>query len=243
MKSLSYLFLFIFSVSCSSCSEGMEPESPSSEMGEPSHNQLTAAERNAGWTLLFDGESTDGWRNYKSDTMEGWVAEEGVLKTSGGNGDIISEGQYSEFELSVDWRIEEQGNSGIFYFVVEKEGVSRIHETGPEFQIIDENNYPVDLQPNQVTGSLSDVYPPYELLSNPPGEWNTAKVVVEGASVEHWLNGTLILAFTMDTPEWEQAVEGSKFDAIHYAVARTGHLAFQDHGNTVEYRTIKIREL
>lgn len=243
MKSLSYLLLILFLVSCSSGSERAEPESSSPGMDESSHNQLTTAEQDAGWALLFDGESTDGWRNYKSDTIEGWVVDDGVLKTDGGNGDIISEEQYSEFELSVDWRIEEQGNSGIFYFVVEKEGVSRIHETGPEFQIIDEDNYPVDLQPHQVTGSLSDVYPPYELLSNPPGEWNTTRIVVEGSSVEHWLNGTLILAFTMDTPEWEQAVEESKFDATHYAVARTGHLAFQDHGNPVEYRNIKIREL
>jgi hypothetical protein len=239
MKSLLFIFISIFLFSCQSNGDTSAENSPQNQI----HNQLIESEVDSGWQLLFDGVSTDGWRNYKSDLIEGWTAEDGVLKTDGGNGDIISLDKFSDFELTVEWKIKDQGNSGIFYFVVENDQVNRIHETGPEFQIIDENNYPIDLQPNQVTGSLSDVYAPKELASNPPGQWNSTRIIVKDTEVQHWLNETLILKYTMDTPEWEQAIEESKFDSDHYAKVRTGHLAFQDHGDPVAYRNIKIREL
>src|SRR5690606_35694392 len=113
-----------------------------------------------GWELLFDGKSTNGWHAYLKDNPEEWQVQEGILYTPGKQGDIVTDREYENFDLVVEWKIEEQGNSGIFYHVVEDPNYPRMHETGPEFQIIDDQNYPQELTESQKTGANSDVKAP-----------------------------------------------------------------------------------
>lgn len=212
-------------------------------MAEQKINSLSEAEKADGWQLLFDGESTNGWHNYLKNTLEGWQVEDGILFTPGKQGDIVTDREYENFEITLDWKIEEQGNSGVFFHVVEDPKYKRIHETGPEFQIIDDENYPQELTENQKTGANSDVKAPTELAANAPGSWNSTRILVNQGHVEHWLNNKKILEYDMDSPEWKQLVADSKFATMDYAEVRKGRIGLQDHGGPVFFRNIKIREL
>lgn len=209
----------------------------------PQHNTLTEAEISEGWQLLFDGATTNGWHNYLKDSISGWTVVEGTLTTAGKNGDIVTDREFTDFELLVDWRITDQGNSGIFYYIVEDTLNKRMYESGPEFQIIDNHNYPQELMENQVTGSASDVLKPEMDATNPVGEWNSTRIVVKEGKAEHWLNGKKILSYDLNSEEWKKAVAESKFAELNYAKFLRGRIGLQDHGNFVAYRNIKIREL
>lgn len=206
-------------------------------------NILTSAEKSEGWQLLFDGSSTHGWHSYLEKNVEGWQAADGLLFTPGKQGDIVTDKEYENFELMVEWKIEEQGNSGIFYYVVESPAYKRISVTGPEFQIIDDENYPQELADNQKTGSNSDVKAPTVFVCKPPGEWNLTQILANQGHVEHWLNGEKVVEFEMDSPEWKSLVANSKFASLNYAKARKGRIGLQDHGGPVAFRNVKIREL
>lgn len=195
------------------------------------------------WLNLFNGEDLGGWHMYNSNSAVNWIVEDGVLFTAGGNGDIVTDEEFENFVLEVEWKIEKGGNSGIFYYVIEDEKYKRIWETGPEFQIIDENNYPIELLEKQKTGACSDVIAPSELTSNPPGEWNITRIISKDGNVEHWLNGNLVLSFSMDSEEWKNAFQESKFAEFDYAKIRKGKIGLQDHGNPVFYRKIRICNL
>jgi hypothetical protein len=188
-----------------------------SQQSSQSPNSLTPDEKTAGWKLLFDGVSTGGWHSYLKNTLEGWHVKEGVLFTPGKQGDLVSDQEYENFELILEWKIEDQGNSGIFYYVVEDPSYKRISETGPEFQIIDDQNYPQELADNQKTGSNSDVKSPIHLASLAPGNWNHTRILADKGKVEHWLNAKLVLEFDMGSPEWRGLVAKSKFAALDYA--------------------------
>lgn len=225
--------------------EGDSVPAASADLPAPvnAQNVLSADEKNSGWQLLFDGKSTNGWHSFQKAQVEGWQAVDGTLQTSGKNGDILTDNEYENFEFTADWRIQAQGNSGIFFYVVENPRYKRVYETGPEFQIIDDENYPQKLTDSQKTGANSDVQAPTSFPSNKPGEWNTTRILVNEGHVEHWLNGKKILEYQLDSPEWKALVAASKFASLDYAKVRKGHIAFQDHGNPVAYRNIKIREL
>lgn len=205
-------------------------------------NSLSASEKADGWELLFDGTSTNGWHNYLQTTLEGWQVEDGILFTPGKQGDIVTDREFENFEISLDWKIEDQGNSGVFFHIVEDPKYKRIHETGPEFQIIDNENYPAELTESQKTGANSDVKAPTVAAANAPGSWNSTRISVNQGQVEHWLNGQKILEYDMDSPEWKQLVADSKFADMDYAKIRKGRIGLQDHGGPVYFRNIKIRE-
>lgn len=216
--------------------------SPETKCANCQHN-VAAVVENCEWLNLFNGEDLGGWHMYNSNSAVNWVVEDGVLFTEGGNGDIVTDEEFENFVLEVEWKIEKGGNSGIFYYVIEDEKYKRIWETGPEFQIIDENNYPVELLEKQKTGACSDVIAPSELTSNPPGEWNITRIISKDGNVEHWLNGNLVLSFSMDSEEWKNAFQESKFAEFDYAKIRKGKIGLQDHGNPVFYRKIRICNL
>lgn len=211
----------------------------------PGHNMLTDDEKAAGWQLLFDGSSTDGWRTYGQPGVTGWTIEEGVLMTAGGNGDIMTEQQFENYELSLEWKISEGGNSGIIYNVVEDTAkYSTTYATGPEYQLIDDEGYDAELTATQVSGSNYDMHPPSEKAAKGPGEFNTARIIVNQGKVEHWLNGVKVVSYELWTPEWKEMVQQSKWkDFPGYGIGQKGHIALQDHGDEVAFRNIKIREL
>jgi len=210
---------------------------------EPAPNTLTAAERSAGWRLLFDGTNTKGWRGFRMKTMpSGWQAVAGNLTRVGPAADIITDHQYANFELSIDWQISPKGNSGIMYRVTEADSDS--YQTGPEMQVLDDAGHHDGLSRLTAAGSVYGLYPAPEGVVRPAGQWNQARIVVKGDSVQHWLNGTLMAEYVLGSPDWAARVAKSKFAQWPgYGKAKKGYIALQDHGDWVAYRNIKIRVL
>ena len=206
-------------------------------------NTLSEKERAEGWRLLFDGRSLEGWRGYNMDGLPGgWSVEDGLLVRSGPGGDIITDEQFEDFELVLDWRVEEAGNSGVFYRAAE--GEEWIYHSAPEMQVLDDAGHRDGRNPVTSAGSNYGLNPAPRGVVRPAGEWNRARIVVEGSSVEHWLNGTKVVDYELGSPEWEDAVRGSKFvEWPAYGRAPRGHIGLQDHGDRVYFRNLKIREI
>ncbi|GAB4422143.1 MAG: hypothetical protein OHK0039_37930 [Bacteroidia bacterium] len=209
-------------------------------------NNLLPEEVAAGWQSLFDGQTTRGWRNYRAQTVSpGWQVVEGTLARVGqGAGDLVSEGQYGDFELEFEWQIAEGGNSGVFYLVVEDERYPTVWRTGPEYQLLDDLRHPDNKLPSHRSGSNYDLQPPAFEALGLPGTWNRSRIRIRQGEVEHWLNGYPVVRYTLWTPAWEAQVAASKFrDMPAYGRARRGHIALQDHGDPIRFRNIRIREL
>jgi hypothetical protein len=154
-------------------------------------NTLTRAEKAAGWKLLFDGKSTDGWRGYKMPFPDrGWTAKDGALSPDPkASLDIMTKEQFDNFELAFDWKIAPKGNSGVMFHVIE-DG-DRTYWSGPEYQVLDNSR---GEPPKQRAGALYDLYEPSQDVPKPVGEWNQARIVVNRGKVEHWLNGVKVAA-------------------------------------------------
>ncbi len=229
-----------------------------------SANTLTAEEKAAGWKLLWDGKTSDGWRSAKSENFpaQGWTMRDGVLtvQAAGGGesiagGDIITRERYSSFELVADFKITPGANSGIKYFV--QPNLSPIDKKtgkpaatgsaiGCEFQILDDALHPdakLGRDGNRTIASLYDIIPAAAgKQPKPIGEWNTARIVVRGAHVEHWLNGMKVVEYERNSPAFRDIVAQSKYKEIPgFGEWPEGHLLLQDHGNEVSFRNIKIR--
>jgi hypothetical protein len=212
-------------------------------------NTLTDAEKKAGWILLFDGHSLDGWRAYKKSDAAGlrWKIDDNSLslpaQTEPGTraGDIISKDTFEQFELSVDWKVAPGSNSGIKYFVLEDLDSA----IGHEYQVIDDERHPdAKVGPHRQTAAFYDVVPASDRPLKPAGEWNSTRIVVRGQTVEHWLNGKKVLQYELNSPALNAAIEKSKFKGIQrFGKRQNGHLLLQDHGDQVWFRNIKIRRL
>lgn len=207
------------------------------------HNVLTDEERAEGWLLLFNGQDLSGWRNFRgSGAPKGWAVQDGALARVSGGGDIVTEKQYGDFELTLDWKISEGGNSGIFYRGSEEH--SPIYATAPEMQVLDNGRHRDGRNPLTSAGSLYALIPPVADVTSPPGQWNQARLIARGKHVEHWLNGTKLLEAEIGSDEWRELVAESKFrDMPHFAGFDGGVVGLQDHGDPVWYRNIKIRPL
>ena len=205
-------------------------------------NELSAEEEAQGWRLLFDGQSLDHWRNYKSDEVDGWGVREGCLAWLDSEDDLISREQFSDFELKLEWRISEAGNSGIF--IRGDETGRSIHHTGYEMQVLDNVGHGDSDDPTHRAGAYYDMIEPDHDTSKPVGYWNQVHIIASGADVQFWLNGRQTAAFSQMSPEWEALYQQSKFtDRPQYGRRLKGHIGFQDHWNPVLYRNIRIREL
>lgn len=200
-----------------------------------------------GWASLFDGKTLTGWRTAQRDTVpdKSWSVEEGELIFDPGKGhgtDIISTRLFKDFDLSVEFKISEGGNSGIKYFLLPNTSL------GCEFQVIDDSKHPdakLGLNGNRKTGALYDIMPPGPSKRyKPAGEWNTARILVKGAHAEHWLNGVKILEYERGSEAFQQAILKSKFKTTKgFAEATSSPVLLQAHGDKVSYRNIKIKEL
>lgn len=204
------------------------------------------------WVSLFDGKSLKGWHgfNKKGEEVKNWTIENGALVCLGAakdahGGDIVSDKQYGDFELTWDWKIDKGSNSGVMYHVVEDAKYEAPYQTGPEYQMIDDVNFPEKLEDWQQAGADYAMHVANEKKAlKPVGEWNTSKIVFSKGHVEHWLNGAKIVEFEAWTPEWNKKREEGKWkDYPDYGKAKTGFIALQDHGNKAYYKNIKIREL
>ncbi|HET6201730.1 MAG TPA: DUF1080 domain-containing protein [Planctomycetota bacterium] len=206
-------------------------------------NTLTEAEKAAGWRLLFDGKTTAGWRGFRKEKCpDGWKAVDGALSRVDKADDIVTEEEFGDFELSLEWKIAKGGNSGIFFGVTEDHDT--VWQTGPEFQILDNAGHKDGGNTMTSAGSNYALHAPAKDATRPVGEWNEARIRVEGAKVEHWLNGVKLLEYELGSPEWKALVAASKFASMpDYGTRKKGRIALQDHGDAVSYRSIKIRPL
>jgi hypothetical protein len=205
----------------------------------------TPEDQAGGWRPLFDGKSTAGWRGFKSKTMPaGWRAIDGALTRVAQAGDIVTDDEFQDFELELEWKVAPGGNSGIFYRVSEAPDIEYVWESGPEMQVLDDVRHKDGQRPETSAGSCYGLYPAPRGVVHPAGEWNQVRIVVQGNHVEHWLNGRKIVEYQLGSPDWQDRVRRSKFAEMpHYGREARGHLALQDHGDWVAYRNIRIRVL
>jgi hypothetical protein len=210
---------------------------------QPGANTLTAAEKAAGWRLLFDGATTAGWRGFKkTDMPAGWTIEAGALTRTGAGGDIVTVDQFEDFELVFEWKVAAGGNSGVFYHVTEES--TAVWHSAPEYQVLDNAGHADGKKPETAAGSDYALHAPVKDVTRKPGEWNQARIVVKGAHVEHWLNGVMLLDYELWSSDWTERVAKSKFGKYPgFGKAKRGFIAIQDHGDTVSFRNIKIRTL
>jgi len=207
--------------------------------------QLSQQESKVGWKLLFDGKTSNGWKATQSETFpeRGWEIQDGVLTVLAGNkgGDIITVDQFSSFELSLEFKLTSGANSGIKYFV--QPGTS----LGLEYQILDDERHPDAKQGvagNRTLASLYDLIPAENKKPNPIGEWNQARIVVRGNHIEHWLNDDKVVEYDRGTQCFRALIQKSKYKDIEgFGLHPKGHILLQDHGDTVSFRNIKLREL
>lgn len=220
-------------------------------------NELTETEKENGWKLLFDGETTEGWRNAYGEEFpeKGWVVEDGmltVLESGGGEaehgGDIVTMDEYSDFELNLQVKYTEGANSGIKYFVTEAEEGNRGSAIGLEYQILDDFVHPdAKLGSHEGSRTLASLYDLVKAENKrrvDVGEWNNVKIVSKDNHVEHWLNGFKVLEYKRGSDEFKKLVAESKYKVWpNFGEAGSGHILLQDHGNRVSFRSIKIRVL
>ncbi len=212
---------------------------------EEKDNTLTEKEKKEGWKLLFDGQTTNGWKTFKGREADGWEVVNGELhckEKATKRADLLTANQYDNFELTIDWKVAKGFNSGIVYRCTEENDAT--FESGPEYQLIDDVTYPSKLNDKQLSGSNYDMNAPSQKAAKPTGEYNRTRIVVNNAHVEHWLNGVKVVEYEFWTPEWEQIKAGSKWkDVKPYGMSKKGYIALQDHGGGIWFKNIKIKKL
>lgn len=211
-------------------------------------NQLTKTEKQQGWTMLFNGKNTDGWHSYlKQKTEPAWKVTDGALQLdpkADGQADLLTDKEYENFELAVEWKISAEGNSGIIFGVHEDPAFGATYDTGIEMQVLDNKGAEDNKKATHLAGSLYDMKAPTSDVAKPAGEWNMAKLRKEKGHLTFFLNGTKIMETQMGSPEWETLINNSKFKTWkNFAKYPKGHIALQDHNHEVAFRDIKIREL
>ncbi|MES2376801.1 MAG: DUF1080 domain-containing protein [Bacteroidota bacterium] len=204
------------------------------------------------WISLFDGKTLTGWHLFNHIAEpKNWAVEDGAIvclgyKGPSGAGDLVSDRSFENFELTWEWKVDKGSNSGVFYHVVEGPKYHRPSATAPEYQVIDEINFPTKLEGWQKTGADYAMYPPDEnRVSKPIGEWNTSSIIFNKGRAEYWLNGKRVVKFTAWTADWNARKASEKWkDYPDYGLAKTGLIGLQDHNNSKTYfKNIRIREL
>jgi len=206
-----------------------------------------SADNEAGFTVLFDGTSTDAFREYKKETFpaQGWAIEDGTLHviSKGNGGNIVTKSQYSDFDLRWEWKVADGSNSGVMYRVAETESAPFM--TGPEYQILDDTKHKDGGNAKTSTGAL------YALIAcnekkhlKPTGEWNSSRILIDGGKVQHFLNGELVVEYVWGSDEINALIADSKFKQWKSFMKKdTGHISLQYHGDDVWFRNIRIKDL
>ncbi|MES2005074.1 MAG: DUF1080 domain-containing protein [Bacteroidota bacterium] len=197
---------------------------------------------------IFNGKTLDGWRTYRNQPADSWFVKDDMLCNKGNkdpqtkHADLVTMAQYENFELSLDWKIAPQANSGILYMV--SEAYPAAYTSGPEYQLIDDKGYPAKLEDWQKTGANYAMDAPVTDATKPAGEWNHTVINVNKGHVTHWLNGKKVVEYTLWSDAWEkQKATGKWKDHKEYGMAKKGHIAFQDHGGEAWFKNIRLKEL
>ena len=210
-------------------------------------NTLTEAEKSEGWQLLFDGQTKNGWHSYnKKGNIHDWKVENGVLvlNSTKKDDDIVTDEEFENYHLKLDWNISEGGNSGIIFNVKEAPEYDRSYKTGPEQQVLDNERHSDAKIPKHRAGDLYDLIACSTEVVKPAGQWNTAEIIKNNDSLTFKLNGTTTVQTKMYDDAWNKMVAASKFNEWKaFGTIRKGVIALQDHGDKVMYRNIKLRKL
>ena len=203
-----------------------------------------SANKNPQWKTLFDGKSLASWKGYQTDVVPaGWRIENDALVKDAPVADIVSKEQFGDFELELEWKIGEAGNSGIFYRGTEE--YDHIYWSAPEYQLLDDEKGADNKTRLTCAGALYAIYPSPAGHLKPVGDWNQTRIIARGSHVEHWLNGVKLVDYELGSPDWTAKVKASKFnDYPNYGRAKRGHIALQgDHAGSLGFRNIRIREV
>ncbi len=215
---------------------------------------LTEMEKKAGWKMLFNGKNTEGWHVFKKQTDgSAWkvdgdalMLDPSVKDANGkrtGNGDLVTDGEYENYELRLDWKIAPCGNSGIIFNSVENDQVSTPWQSGPEMQVLDNACHPDAKIIKHKAGDLYDLIESKAINVKPVGEWNSIRLIVKKGHLEQWQNGKKMVETDMWTPAWKELIAKSKFKSMPlFGTIKKGHLVLQDHGDKVWFKNIKIKE-
>jgi Domain of Unknown Function (DUF1080) len=212
-------------------------------------NTLSENEKKQGWELLFDGQTMSGWHSFKKSTIgKAWKVQEGSIyldiAEKEGRGDIVTDKEFKDFHFMFDWKVAPKANSGIILLVQDRDPYQATWHTGPEYQLIDNVNYPSKLEPKQLSASLYDLIGCSPELVKPAGEWNTGAIKLEKGKLEFYVNGKLAVSTMLWDDNWKKLVEGSKFiKEKDFAKFPNGRLAIQDHGGELWLRNLKIKSL
>lgn len=211
-------------------------------------NILSQAQIEDGWKLLFDGKTTDGWHTWREDNVSSkWKVSDGILsfdpEADGKSGDLVTDGQYENYHLKLDWKVSECGNSGII-FNIQEDGQEKTYHTGPEMQILDNTCHADAQYPTHRAGSLYDLIQAQPETEKPAGEWNTAEIILDRGHLIFKMNGTQVVETQMFNDQWEEMLANSKFKQWPgFGTYKKGHIGLQDHGDVVEFKNIMIKEL
>ncbi len=254
---LACLLACLVMVSCKSRTGQQAEQAEEEKVAEAAQpNTLTPEEKDQGWMLMFDGETTRGWKSYNGESFPeaGWTIEDGALKcigsgkgeAGGEGGDIIYDEKLEDFLFKFEWKISEGGNSGVFYLAQETPG-EPIWKSAPEYQILDNERHPDAMlgeNGNRQAGSLYDLIPADPQNAKPAGEWNTGQILVYQGTVVHYMNGEKVLEYHLGTSDWEKMIEESKFSEFpEFGKHFEGYIGLQDHGNDVWYRSMKLKKM
>jgi hypothetical protein len=202
-----------------------------------------------GFISLFDGKTMKGWRTYQNKPADSWMVKDGMLYCKGSTtdksdrrADLITDDIFENFDLQLDWKIAPQGNSGILYMVTEAEPTSYL--SGPEYQLIDDVNFPEKLEDWQRTAANYAMNAAPNAHPKAASQWNHTRIVVNKGHVEHWLNGEKVVEYDLWTDDWtKRKAEGKWKDAPAYGMSKIGHIALQDHGSEAWFKNIEIKRL
>jgi hypothetical protein len=198
-------------------------------------------------TTLFDGKTTTGWHSYLKTGAGAWKVVDGALTLdpkAEQQGDLVTDGEYENYELTLEWNIEKGGNSGVIFGVHEDPKFGATYQTGIEMQVLDNKDAEDNKKANHLAGSLYDMKAPSADVCKPAGEWNKVKLRKKDGHLTFWLNGTQIVDTQMGSDEWKTMIANSKFKTwADFAAYPKGHIALQDHGHVVAFRKIKIKQL
>jgi hypothetical protein len=198
----------------------------------------------AAWQPLLEDSSAKAWRGWKAEDLPaGWHVANGILSKDGPVDDLVTRAEYGNFELELEWKIGKAGNSGIFYRGTRE--YDHIYWSAPEYQLLDDANAPDGRSPLTAAAAAYAIYPAPAGVVRPFDQWNSTRLVVNGAHVEHWLNGQKVVDYELWSPDWKAKVAAAKFAKYpNYGLAKRGSIGIQgDHPGTLEVRHIRIRPL